>query len=203
MQSHEIVQQCNRLGLAPKLIRQVTEIQEQKRYIPSQKDIALLSGLGDRRSMLKAIEQYASIIDRHAIARAGSTYAHHNVKPTSAACSGEATMAPAGADSADDGDADGDGDGDGPRPTLQYVPLPPALPSRNSPRAVRRKSRPKSDLDVLMHTHALLALVFMFCVSLGVTFAFALLDFQGLALTCLGLTAGQGWALAGKLVSPK
>ena len=57
--------------------------------------------------------------------------------------------------------------------------------------------------EVLMYRYALFAFVFIFCVSLGVTFAFALLGFPGLALTCLGLTGGQGWALAGRLVSPK
>jgi hypothetical protein len=144
--------------------------------------------------------------------------AKKKAKGSAATCVGEGTVAPGadasgGSDGDGDGDGgdgdDGDGDGDGPRRSPRPIhtdsPVPSFLapPSRNLSRAARRKPKPKLDPAVVMHAHGLLALVLILILTLAAAFGFVLLERDGLAYVSLGLSAGEGWALARCLVKPK
>ncbi len=132
-------------------------------------------------------------------------------KGSAATSVGEGTVA-SGANASggsDDDDGGGDGDGDGPRRSSRPIhtdsPIPSFLapPSRNLSRAARRKPKPKLDPAVVMHAHGLLALVLILILTLAAAFGFVLLERDGLAYVSLGLSAGEGWALARCLVKPK
>lgn len=132
-------------------------------------------------------------------------------KASAATGVGEGISAPGADDSggSSDDDGDGDGDGDGPRRPLRPLhfhssaPAPHAPPSSNLSRPVRRKSKPRLDPAVAMHAHGLLALILILLLTLAAAFGFVLLERDGLAYISLGLAAGEGWALARCLVTPK
>ncbi|MYM85243.1 hypothetical protein GTP44_25305 [Duganella sp. FT50W] len=176
-------------------------------------DKAKMAVQAHRQECMLRLEQYREAVtlntdfmSRHTIAHSGGVSGPQAKVAISADVSDDSSIGE-GASSAggsDDEGGDGDGDGDGPR--RRSTPVSSnrsASKSRSSYRAVRRRLKPKHSPDVIMHTRALLTLVLIFVLCICGAAGFALLGHEGLALTCLGLAAVDGGALAGKLVTPK
>lgn len=197
LQAYESVR---RAGITPDVIKQVRQQQA------VQRQIELLGGPG----VIHALQRYKDIIDRHVIPpRVGvsgpraKASAVLDVSAASTEGDGASVGGGEGGAGGDDDDG-GDSDSDGPRRHTPAISAKhSAAPSRRSSRAIRRKLKSPHPPAVIMHTHALAALICILVICIVGAVAFAALGHERLALTCLGLAAIDKWELARALVNPK